>query len=190
VIGLFGGAFDPPHNGHVALLARARSLYELGEIVVLVSSQPGHKQVATPAPVRLALARAAFPDATVVLDDHPRTIDTLRAHPEWEGAVFLLGADEFLAFPSWKEPDEVLKRVKIAVATRPGHPTGLLDDVRNRLSTPDRIVFFALEPMPIASSDLRERLDRGEEVSEWVPAEVWHAIDRDALYGRGYTADG
>ena len=87
-------------------------------------------------------------------------------------------------------PDEVLKRVKIAVATRPGHPTGLLDDFRNRLSTPDRIVFFALEPMPIASSDLRERLDRGEEVSEWVPAEVWHAIDRDALYGRGYTADG
>ena len=71
VIGLFGGAFDPPHNGHVALLraaqrgARARARARRSS-----PPTPGHKQVETPAAVRLELARAAFPGDEVVLDEH------------------------------------------------------------------------------------------------------------------------
>ena len=68
-------------------------------MLVVVAADPGHKQVDTPAPVRLELARAAFPDEPVVLDDHARTIDMLRDHPEWEGATFLLGADEYRGLP-------------------------------------------------------------------------------------------
>ena len=121
MIGLFGGAFDPPHLGHVALLRGAREKLGLEEVVVVVAAAPGHKTVDTPAAVRLELARAAFPGETVVLDEHPRTIDMLRDHPEWEGAVFLLGADEFAGFAGWKEPEEVLRLVRLGVATRPGY---------------------------------------------------------------------
>jgi nicotinate-nucleotide adenylyltransferase len=188
VIGLFGGAFDPPHNGHVALLGQARAALGLDETVVIVAAAPGHKAVETDASVRLRLAEAAFPEETVVLDDHARTIDMLHEHPEWEGAVFLLGADEFAAFPGWKEPEALLELVRLGVATRPGFPQESLDAVLARLDHPDRVAFFDLEPLPIASSELRRRLDEGDDVSALVPAAVWEQIERDGLYGRGgYT---
>src|ERR687885_946392 len=108
MLGLYGGAFDPPHNGHVELARAAKRELGLDRLLVLVAADPGHKRVDTPAQTRLALARVAFPDDDVVLDDHARTIDLLRDHPEWEDAIFLIGADEFCDFLSWKEPHEVL----------------------------------------------------------------------------------
>jgi nicotinate-nucleotide adenylyltransferase len=190
VIGLFGGAFDPPHNGHVALLRTARQALGLTEPVVVVAAAPGHKSVATAAGTRLALARAAFPGETVVLDEHPRTIDMIRAHPEWEDAVFLLGADEFADFLDWKEPDALMREVRLGVATRPGYPRDWLDPVLDRLETPERVLFFDLEPLPIASRELRDRLDRGEDVSQFVPGAVWELIEHDGLYGRGSRGRG
>jgi nicotinate-nucleotide adenylyltransferase len=183
VIGIFGGAFDPPHNGHVALLAAAKESLALDDAVVVVAADPGHKAVATPAETRLALARAAFPGERVVLDDHGRTIDMLRDHAEWEGATFLLGADEFAGFLRWKEPAEVLRRVRLGVATRPGFQQDRLDATLEALDAGGRVTFFEIEPLPIASSELRARLDRGEDVHELVPAPVWALIGRERLYG-------
>lgn len=185
MIGLFGGAFDPPHNGHVALVHAAKEKLGLERVLVVVTAAPGHKQVELPPQQRLELARAAFPDEEVVLEDHPRTVDAVRAHPEWEGAVFLVGADEFASFLTWKEPNELLRLVRLAVATRPGFPRGQLEAVLENLEDPDRVLFFDLEPLPIASRDLRDRLDRGEDVHEVIPPAVWGVIERKGLYGRG-----
>ena len=184
MIGLFGGAFDPPHNGHVALLAAAREAFGLEDVVVVVAAAPGHKQVSLPAATRLDLARAAFPGETIVLDDHPRTIDAVRAHPEWKGAIFLVGADEFAGFLEWKEPDELLRRVRLGVATRPGYPRDRLDAVLAALEQPDRVVFFDLAPQQVASSGLRAALDRGDDVHDELPPGVWELIEREGLYGR------
>jgi nicotinate-nucleotide adenylyltransferase len=184
VIGLFGGAFDPPHNGHVALLAAARAVFGLEDVVVIVAAAPGHKAVELPAETRLELARAAFPGETIVLDEHARTIDTIRAHPEWEGALFLVGADEFAEFLTWKEPDELLRHVRLGVATRPGHPRERLEAVLAALEQPERVLFFDLEPQPVASSGLRAALDRGEDVRASVPPAVWAIVEREGLYGR------
>jgi nicotinate-nucleotide adenylyltransferase len=188
VIGIFGGAFDPPHLGHLALLSAAKAELHLDETVVVVTAAPGHKRVATPADVRLALARAAFPEERVLLDGHARTVELLRDHREWHGAYFLLGADEFAGFLEWTEPAEVLRLARLAVATRPGFPPERLAPVLTALPQAGRVVFFELEPVPIASSALRARLDRGEDVHELVPPAVWSLIERERLYGRAsYT---
>jgi nicotinate-nucleotide adenylyltransferase len=188
VTGLFGGAFDPPHLGHVALLAQARAALELEDVIVIVTESPGHKPVETGVAERLALARAAFPGERVEVDGHARTVDMLRDHPEWDDAWFLLGADEFCDFPSWKEPEEVIQRVRLGVATRPGYPRERLQTVLRELEMPERVAFFDIEPLPIASRELRARLDRGEDVSGLVPGPVWAVIERDGLYGRAsYT---
>ncbi len=184
MIGLFGGAFDPPHEGHVALLCAAREAFGLGKVIVIVAADPAHKLVETPATSRLELARAAFPGEEVVLDAHPRTVDLLRERPEWDDSIFLIGADEFCDFPSWKEPDEVLRLTQLGVATRPGYPRERLEQALAGLTRPDRVRFFDLEPQPAASRDVRARLERGDEVSGVIPPAVLEIIERDGLYGR------
>ena len=184
MIGLFGGAFDPPHNGHVALVEAAKAELGLDRVLVLVAAKPEHKHVETPAATRLELTRAAFPDDEVILDEHPRTIDLLRAHSEWSDPVFLLGADEFCDFHSWKEPDEVLRRARLGVATRPGFPRSGLQSVLEQLESPERVLFFELD-LPVASRELRGRRD----IAGAVPPAVAAIIEREGLYGRrrGYT---
>jgi nicotinate-nucleotide adenylyltransferase len=176
-LGLFGGAFDPPHRGHVELTRRAKSELALDRLIVLVAADPGHKHVDTPADVRLELARAAFPGDEVVLDEHARTVDTLRAHPEWPDPVFLIGADQFADFLSWTEPDEVLKRTRIAVATRPGFPAERLESVLAALRQPERVLFFEIEPTPVSSSGLRRHFRADD-----VPPAVGEIIRRRRLY--------
>jgi nicotinate-nucleotide adenylyltransferase len=193
-VGLFGGVFDPPHNGHVALAAAAQSELGLDEVRILVAAAPGHKHVDTPAAQRLELAHAAFPDLPVELDEHERTIDTIRAHPEWRDAVFLLGADQLVGFVSWKEPEELLRLVRLGVATRPGYTHDQLEPVLRAIDAPDRVLFFDLEPWPVASRELREKRQAGEDVSGVVPAAVLAVIEREQLYrvtehdvAEGYT---
>jgi nicotinate-nucleotide adenylyltransferase len=193
VIGVFGGVFDPPHNGHVSLVRTARDALGLERVLVLVAADPAHKPVKTPAPVRLALAHAAFPHDEVVLDEHPRTVDALRAHPEWDDPVFLIGADEFGDFLTWKEPEEVLRLARVGVAARPGYPRDGLEPVLAQLAAPERVRFFELD-QPAASRALRRRLARGDGPGDLVPPAVAEIIEREGLYGsrghrlsRGYT---
>jgi nicotinate-nucleotide adenylyltransferase len=182
--GLFGGAFDPPHRGHVELVRRAKQELGLDDVVVLVAADPGHKRVETPPAVRLEMARAAFPGDTVLLDGHARTIDLLREHPDWQDAWFVIGADEFADFLSWKEPDEVLRRVKLAVGTRPGFPRERVRGVLDGLAQRHRVRLFDMEPVPAASRDLRQHLIEAD-----VSPAVAEIIRREGLYRAepGYT---
>jgi nicotinate-nucleotide adenylyltransferase len=182
LIGLLGGAFDPPHVGHVALADAAERQLGLERVVVVVVADPGHKEVHCPAETRLALARAAFPGRVVELDRHARTVDMLRAG-EWHDPVFLIGADEFAAFLQWKEPDEVLELARLGVASRPGYPRERLEEVLARLHRPDRVLFFEIEPVPVSSSEIRERVAGGESIDGIVPPAVAAEIAERGLYG-------
>lgn len=179
--GLFGGRFDPPHNGHVALARKAREALGLDELVVLVAERPGHKDVHAPAADRLALTRAAFPELPVELDEHERTIDTLRAG-RWRDPVFIVGADQLVDFPTWKEPADVLELARLAVTTRPGYPSERLQGVLDRLGRPDRVTVFELEPVPVSASEVRRRVAAGEPIDELVPPAVAAEIEARGLY--------
>ena len=183
--GILGGVFDPPHNGHLALARAAIEHFGLDRLLVLVAARPGHKGVVLDGPTRLRLARAAFaglPGAEISLDDHPFTIDLVEGG-RFRDARFILGADELAAFSSWKEPERVLDEVRLAVGTRPGHPRALLDAVIAKLRRPDRIELFELvEPLEIASTEIRERAARGEPIDHLVPVPVAELISARRLY--------
>jgi nicotinate-nucleotide adenylyltransferase len=183
VTALLGGTFNPPHNGHVAL-ARAAEEQFGDEVVILVAAQPGHKDVELDAETRLDLARAAFPEHEVELDAHERTVDMLKAG-RWRNPLFLIGADEFCDLPTWKDPEGVIARARLAVATRPGYPRERLERVLEQLSRPERVEFFEIEPLPISSRDLRERVARGESIEGFVPAAVADLIVSRGLYRKG-----
>jgi nicotinate-nucleotide adenylyltransferase len=184
VTGLLGGTFNPPHNGHLALARAAQEHFDLDDLAVLVAERPGHKEVQLDADTRLKLARAAFPDFQVEPDPYERTVDMLRAG-RWNEPLFLIGADQFADFLTWKDPDGVLALARIGVATRPGYPRDRLDAVLQRLSQPHRVELFEIEPVPISSREIRDRVSRGEPIDGLVPPAVAELIESLGLYRSG-----
>jgi nicotinate-nucleotide adenylyltransferase len=183
-VGVFGGAFDPPHVGHVELARRGIAHFALEQLLARVVEHPGHKNVSTPPQVRLLLAELAFgplEEAEVGLDPFARTIDSLEALG-LDDPVFIVGADEFEAFGSWKEPERVLELARLGVATRPGIDEGRLDEVLTGLERPDRVSFFAIEPLPVSSSAIRARVAADEPIDDLVPPSVAAEIARLGLY--------
>jgi nicotinate-nucleotide adenylyltransferase len=178
---LYGGAFDPPHLGHVAVAEAARERFGVERLVVLVSEHPAHRTVIAPAEDRLALARAAFPADDVRLDPYPHTVELLRAE-QFDDPVFLVGADQFRGFLAWSEPAEVLEWTRLAVATRPGFPRDELGGVLGQLDRPDRVLFFEIEPNPAASTVVRARVAAGEQLDGLVPAAVGRLIEERGFY--------
>ena len=175
MIGLLGGAFDPPHVGHVALTDAADRELGLERILIVVVADPGHKDVHASPETRLGLARLAFPGREVILDHHARTVDMLR-EGHWDDPLLLIGADEYLDFPGWKEPDAVLELARLGVAARPGFT----------LPEPPiaRVVFFEIEPVPVSSRQIRELVSRGEPIDGLVPPAVAAEIADAGLYRR------
>jgi nicotinate-nucleotide adenylyltransferase len=184
-IGILGGAFDPPHAGHVALAHEAIARFGLERLVALVVAEPAHKPVETPVGQRVELARAAFadvPQVEVVPDDHAYTVDFLRESDLPEDAVFVVGADELADFLAWREPDEILCRVRLGVATRPGYPRERLEDVLARVERPERVELFEIPAVSASSTEVRARIAAGRPIDDLVPAEVARLVVALGLY--------
>jgi nicotinate-nucleotide adenylyltransferase len=176
--GILGGTFDPPHKGHVALAEAALRELGLDELLVLVVVEPGHRSCVEDAESRLALAEAAFarvPRTRVERDENAYTVDAVKGG-RFGDAVFIVGADEGAAFPHWKEPDEILRWVRLAVGTRSGYPPPDLERYG------DRVISFELASPPISSNEVRARIRGGEPVDDLVPSDVGRLIEERGLY--------
>jgi nicotinate-nucleotide adenylyltransferase len=175
--GILGGIFDPPHNGHLALARAALERLPIDRLVVLVAADPGHRETVADADSRLRLAEAAFADlpAEVQLDEHAFTVDAVRGG-RFDDALFVVGADEGASFPTWKEPDEVLRWVRLAVGTRSGYPPPDLERYG------DRVVPFELDSPDVSSTEVRELAASGEPIGDLVPQAVAREIRKLGLY--------
>jgi nicotinate-nucleotide adenylyltransferase len=183
-VGILGGAFDPPHNAHVALAREAVEHFRLERLLVRVVADPGHKEVATAPELRLLLTELAFGSldvAEVSLDPFARTVDSLEALG-LDDPVFLLGADELAAFPTWVRPERVLDLARIGAATRPGTDLSALERVIATLGRPERVEMFPITPLDISSSEIRRRVAEGLPIGNLVPAAVAAEIDLLGLY--------
>ena len=167
MIGILGGRFDPPHNGHVALAKAALEQLPIERLVVLVAEHPAHRAAIASAADRVDMARAAFDGlGEVELDPHPYTVDAVRGG-RFGDAYFIVGADQAADFENWKEPDEILRWVQLAVGTRAGY---------------DGAVTFDFDSPPISGTDIRGRVARGEPIDGLVPPAVARIIEERGLY--------
>lgn len=183
-VGILGGAFDPPHVGHVALAREAVDHFRLDRLLIRVVADPGHKEVDTAPEIRLRLAGLAFAaiaEAEVALDPFARTVDSLEALG-LDDPVFLLGADELVAFPTWTRPDRVLELARIGAATRPGTDLAELERIVATLPRPDRIELFPITPLAVSSSEIRDRVAASVPIDDLVSATVAAEIGRLGLY--------
>ena len=194
-IGVLGGTFDPPHNGHMLAASRAVARLRLDPLLLTVANDPWQKTApldgepdidVSPATHRLTMVAAAADgldgveaDDTEIQHGGPTyTADTLAALAErYTGAelVLLVGADVAARMDTWARPEEVRRCATIVVMTRPGS-----DQIR----LPDGWQYQVLEvpAYDISSTEVRRRVATGEVISDLVPAGVASVIEEVGLY--------
>jgi nicotinate-nucleotide adenylyltransferase len=191
VLGLLGGTFDPPHEGHVVLARAGIEHFGLDRLFVAPTGRTPGKAVASDPEIRLRLAEAAFvdvPGAEVSRIDVDRpqpaySFETVRwVRDRWGEPVFLVGADRFADFLSWERPNDVLRVARLGVATRPGFDKERLAPVLAAVEQPERVELFEIPPVPVSSSDVRRRVAAGEPIDGLVPPGVARLIEELGLY--------
>ena len=192
-LGMFGGAFDPPHRAHVALAQAAVAQFALDELRVFPTGQAWHRaHELTLAEHRLAMARIAFAGLPhVVVDDHELrrpgptyTVDTLRELRAGDPAAQLflvMGEDQASVLTRWHEWRSIVEMATLLIASRTG-PEGDAPPFGAALPAGARFFRLQLPSMPESASAVRERLAGGEGIAHLVPEGVARYIDHNHLY--------
>jgi nicotinate-nucleotide adenylyltransferase len=192
-IGVYGGAFDPPHNAHVAVARAAVEQLALDALHIMPTGQAWHKTrvLSTPAH-RLAMARLAFdglPRTQVDAQELQRvgpsyTIDTLEAlRTQYPGAQLLLvlGEDQARALPTWQRGEDVVKLAIICIAARAVKSPA--DSDFDAKITPGSVArMIALPPMHESSTEIRSLVARGRPIDHLVPRAIARYIAKHQLY--------
>lgn len=211
-VGLLGGTFDPVHNGHVEVAQTALRMARLDAVYFVTSVDPPHKSKKTRANfldrhAMVALALACKPQLIPSSIEFERpgksySVDTVRQLKESLGnstkIFFLIGIDAFQDITSWKEYSALPELCSFLIFARPGFATkdlvGKLPKVFLRrmfsvsresefLETQEN-GFYLLEEFSnrISSTEIRNQVQLGRSISEWVPESVAEYIYKTKLY--------
>ena len=197
-MGVFGGAFDPPHLAHHALAQAGLSQFQLDQLLIMPTGQAWHKsRDLTGAEHRLAMARLAFADLPQVQVDARETqrtgptytFDTLtelrHEHPHAELFLFI-GSDQARAFHTWHQWQGILKLATVVEARREAVKGAEGSEAAQWHNTPQEkpVVSAVLQMpnMPCNATDIRASIAQGQPISEWLSPSVWHYIQQHRLY--------
>jgi len=203
-IGVYGGAFNPPHLGHITAARAVSGLLKLDKLLVIPTGHPPHKTLppGSPGPeqrlelTRLAMEQTGLGEGIEVLDLELRregssyTADTLahlrERYPEDE-LWLLMGADMFLTLQTWHEPERILSLAGVAAFGRTEADTEELFSVQREYLCrryPQARIFTLSIPgvVDVSSTELRKRLAEGEGGDLLAPAAYGYIL-REKLYG-------
>jgi nicotinate-nucleotide adenylyltransferase len=193
-IGVFGGTFDPPHVGHLALARAAKVQLELDEVLVIPAFRnptKATKSVASPKQ-RLEMVRLmiegepgfATSDMELTRGGASYTVETLselqmvRPGDYW----FLMGADALRGLTEWRSPERLARLCRLAVAMRLP-----MTEPEVRAKTPpafqEVVDIVRMDPQEISSTDVRNRMSTGRPVKQLLHPAVMAYIREQKLYG-------
>jgi len=188
-IAIFGGTFNPVHSAHITMARQARERFSLDEVWFVPAAHPPHK-AAGDRPgyehryrmVELACRNQPGLLASRLEEGNDRsfsinTIERVKADRPAEDFFFLIGADAFSEIRTWMRWPDVIAAVEFIVVARPGHVYAVPEGARvHRLDSVS---------LAVSSSEIRQRLSRGEVVEELPPA-VLDYIREQGLYQRRF----
>ena len=194
-IGLYGGTFAPPHLGHVHAAKVFLATVSLDRLLIMPAGIPPHKtKTAGDTPEeRLAMCRAAFGNLphTEISDYEIRkpgksyTVETLEhlASPERE-ITMLCGTDMFLTLDRWHRAPDIFALCAIACLARESGTDTVIRETAERYRElyHAKIVLLTGEPLVLSSSEIREKLRAGADVTPYLPREVAEICRRERLY--------
>jgi nicotinate-nucleotide adenylyltransferase len=195
-VGILGGAFNPPHIGHLVSAQEALVQLELDKVVFMPVGHPPHRELESdPGPeVRLELVELAISDderfevsrAELDREGPSYTVDTLRdlrkQSPEDE-LFLILGGDQAAALTTWREPEAVLELATVAVVERTNWSRNAIGIKLGRLKGEQGIRYLEMPVIQVSSSAVRRRVAEGRPIRYLVPDRVVAYIEANGLYG-------
>jgi nicotinate-nucleotide adenylyltransferase len=202
VIALFGGTFNPVHNGHISLARQVAQAFDLDTVQLLPSYLPVHRdEPQIDAGLRLAMLELAIqPYAELSVNDieirregYSYSIDTLKAlHEQYpdQSLCWLMGVDAFNGFGRWKDPQGILQLANLIVCARPEvslMPSGfdshvLADGESLARYQAGKIALFAMHPNSCSSTQVRLQLQSGQSATACLSEPVLEFIQHNRLY--------
>ncbi len=180
-IGLYGGTFDPFHEGHLHLIEQLLSLDLVDELIVVPAGKPwlrGSAPIAPPAD-RLAMAQMAIKDLPAQIRDHvwvndieikregpTYTIDTVEEFKKYQPDarwILILGSDVYSGIKKWHRAAELRELVEFLVIARDGEGLNI-------------------DALPVSASGIRQQIKAGESAIKYLPESVWTYIKERNLY--------
>ncbi len=195
-IGIFGGTFDPIHQGHLLIAEQVSDALGFERVLFVPAGIPPHKnvqsvQASTEDRLRMVEAAVArnrkFAVDTVEIDaGRPmysvETVGILKERSPENKWYFISGADEVSNLLTWKDPDRLLEEVVMVAATRPGYDLSALEHLAEELKNFRRIVPVECSRVDISATNIRDRLEGGKSIRYLVPEEVYEIIRECKLY--------
>jgi nicotinate-nucleotide adenylyltransferase len=194
-IGIFGGVFDPVHVGHISIARSFLNSKLIHNLLILPSPSPPHKQNAgiTSFRHRLEMLKLAFEEAdNLSISDLESTLpspsyslQTLNyLQTNYPSALFYLcmGEDSLGGFQSWYKYTEILEKVTLVVAERPGFSRDEIPDVLLENS-----IFVDHTPVNISSTQIRRQSNLNLQVEWALPEPVLHYVEKHKLYGNPWA---
>ena len=204
-IGIFGGTFDPVHKGHTEIIKNLFELIPLDKVIVIPNGKAPHKQVSVNPKERLKMVSSAFHDIDkVVIDDREikkndpsyaiSTLKELIEENEDNSLVWIMGSDAFSEIDSWYQWQDFVEMVNIIVMVRPNHEISMDSEAFNIMSTRQtidkeslhagrgKIYLLKIRPIEITSTEIRNKIIEGKDVSEFLLEEVNELISKGNLY--------
>lgn len=188
-IGLFGGTFNPVHSGHVNLVKNFKEKLNLDKVLVIPTAQPPHKETKelVSSEDRINMCRLAFGELAEISDieisrgGKSYTVETLRELKKIykdDEFYFLVGSDMLLSFKRWYRWEEILTMCTLCATDRNNEQSCKEADK----DFFEKIIFCDFEKTVVSSSEVREKLEKGESVLSLLPSEVYDYIKEKGLY--------
>jgi nicotinate-nucleotide adenylyltransferase len=195
-IGILGGAFNPPHIGHLVCAQEALLQLELDKVVLVPVGQAPHRELEIdPGPeVRLEMVELAIADDArfaasrmeIDREGPSYTADTLQALRDAEPGdelFLIIGGDQAATLPEWHEPERVLELAQVAVVERTNWSRNAVGIRVGRLKGAEQIRYLEMPIMQISSTSVRRRVAAGLPIRYLVPDRVANHIGANDLYG-------
>jgi nicotinate-nucleotide adenylyltransferase len=196
-VGIFGGTFDPIHQGHMIIAEQVAEALSLASVLFVPGGVPPHKtasSVKATAEDRFDMVESAvkdnykfFVDRVEIDAGRPmysvETVPLIKERYEGEEWFFISGADEVSNLLAWKEPDRLLEEAAMVAATRPGYDISNLGHLEEALDNFDRIIPVECTRVDISATGIRRMLAKGESIRYLVPEGVYEIIHDRGLYG-------
>ncbi len=194
-IGLFGGSFNPIHNGHIHLAKSIKDTFNLNKIIFIPSKKSPHKsnEEYVSNEHRLNMCRLAIQDIPnfevsnfeISRDTISYTIYTVRyfksIYPNDE-LYLLIGSDMLLSFDTWKNFKEIMQNVTLAVVSRENGDMSALQEKANELSKYGKILIASVQPIEVSSTDIRKNIRFNKDYSCNLNKKVVQYIKSNGLY--------